>query len=59
MMMKVWAVVAGIASAISYEDFIERFGRNEYAHLYSREAFLENLRGIEQHSSRHYSLGVN
>lgn len=52
-------LVAGVASLSTYESFLERFGSSKYAHLYSREAFLENLRAIQAHDNRHFTLGVN
>ena len=52
-------IVAGVASLSTYESFLERFGTSKYAHLYSPEAFFENLRDIQEHDNRHFTLGVN
>ena len=52
-------LVAGAVSFSTYEAFLERFGTSKYAHLYSREAFMENLREIQGHSNTHFTLGVN
>ena len=52
-------LIAGTVATESYEAFLERFRGSNWAHLYTKEAFLENLRDIQMHDDKHFTRGVN
>ncbi len=52
-------LIAGTVASTTYEGFMERFKGSKWAHLYTREAFLENLRDIQLHQDKFFTRGVN